>query len=60
MVGSLASQDQSVVAGFCWKGMDRWTGRRAERPCSPVVLGKEDKLNFTEPGVLLEGMREEQ
>lgn len=50
---------ESVGAG-CWKGvgLGDWDGGR-ETPALLAVLGGEDKLHFTEPGVWWEGVRQE-
>lgn len=47
---------ESVGAGSCWKGLGLggWDGGR-ETPALLAVLGGEDELHFTEPGVWWEG-----
>lgn len=51
---------ESVGAGSCWKGvgLGDW-GEGRETPALLAVLGGEDELHFTEPGVGGKGMRQE-
>lgn len=52
---------ESVGAGFLLKGVGGRVGDRDEgrTPALLVVLGGEDELHLTEPGVRWEGVRQE-